>query len=353
MHGSTIPRQNQYVKTLLQQEGPIAKGKVCDGLPNEMVHTMVENQIEYDQYNVTSCEGVKTLCQNPSCEKHCWNAPPKTKQVIDTCKEVMKTNRCLSVLDEYLLVRKSYKSVITDDPYEDELSYFHRLLKAKFKSSPFGIYKIMIGDYKDQELEGEIQETRDKLKSAVDPTVKGFLKNDLFYSLKEKNTNYLPKAARPYELTENEKTMLEKMFREQHVVEQDTGQWAKYTIKSCLEFLFGSYPGVFDDLCMLFIDDELDEDGDPIFTEEELRVKPGYPDGPDFYKGNIMYDINEGLDAFFSVSSKTWNEMLYAFDNANVSQLDKQRLKQKFLVMLGFLDALYLDYLYETEMNSW
>ena len=80
MHGSTIPRQNQYVKTLLQQEGPIAKGKSCEGLPNELVHTMIEQQVETG-YTPENCGGLRLLCQNPSCEKHCWNAPPKTKQV--------------------------------------------------------------------------------------------------------------------------------------------------------------------------------------------------------------------------------------------------------------------------------
>ena len=53
MPGSTIPRQNQYVKTLLQEEGPIAKGKSCEGLPKEIIHTMIENQVE-NEFETTS-----------------------------------------------------------------------------------------------------------------------------------------------------------------------------------------------------------------------------------------------------------------------------------------------------------
>jgi hypothetical protein len=346
MPGSTIPRQNQYVKTLLQEEGTIAKGKACEGLPKEMIHTMIENQVETG-YTPENCDGLRLLCQNPSCEKHCWNAPPITKQVIDGCKEVMKVKRCLSVLKDYKLIRVVYKGLI-DDNYELDytapgLSYFHREMKRRIQyPPPFGPYKLMIGDYDDEEVELEIKELKDDLSKTKDIEDRDIIQGQLFQANREKIAYKLPKAGQPYVFTDSELKGLEKIFNEKDDIE-DENVWSKYTIKSCFHYLFGKYPELFQELCLLFIDENIDSDGEEIFTQEEL-IPRGYPNASEsFLNGNIIMDIGEALDLFFEVDMVTWVQMLQVFENKGFPEDEKNILKQKFLNMIGFLDGLYIE----------
>ena len=133
MPGSTIPAQKRFVEDLLQQEGPVAKGKACQGLPKDLVHSLLESQVE-SGFTPHNCGALRLLCQNPSCEKHCWNAPPRVKQVIAGCKEVIKVNRCLSVLEDYKVIREEYNQFILDRiDWDEPLSYFRRVMKNVLK----------------------------------------------------------------------------------------------------------------------------------------------------------------------------------------------------------------------------
>ena len=120
-----------------------------------------------------------------------------------------------------------------------------------------------------------------------------------------------------------------------------------------MNYLFGDYPDLFQDLCLLFIDDNLDSDGDQIFTNEELMVQPGYPEGESFFNGHMIHEISEALDLFFigSVAEcvDRWKIMLNVFENKGFSEIKKNILKQMFLNMIGFLDGLYI----EEELNGY
>ena len=343
MPGSTIPAQKRFVEDLLQEEGPVARGKACQGLPKELVHSMLESQIE-SGFTPHNCGALRLLCQNPSCEKHCWNAPPRVKKVINRCKEVIKVNRCLSVLEDYKVIREEYKQFILDrNDWDEPLSYFHRVMKKRIEyPPPFGPYKLMIGNYYDTEVENEIKELEEDLSNATGVEQRDSIQEQLFRAKKELKAYYLPKAGRPYVFTESEAKTLEKIYNEKDT--QVTG-WAKYTIKNCLEFLFGEYPELFEDLCMLFKDDNLDEDGDEIFSREEL-LENGYPNGSNFLDGVMIHEIDDSLDIFFKGDMETWNRMLQVFENKDLPK--KNILKQKFLNMIGFLDGLYI----EKELNT-
>ena len=346
MPGSTIPAQKRMVEDLLQQEGPVAKGKACQGLPKDLVHSMLESQVE-SGYTPHNCGALRLLCQNPSCEKHCWNAPPRVKKVINGCKEVIKVNRCLSVLDDYKLVRNDYKSFILDnyDFGDAGLSYFHRIMKKRMETSRrFGPYQLMIGDYYDIELEEEIKELEEELSKARGVEQRDHIQEQLFQSNKELKAYNLPKAARPYVFTEDEAITLEKIFKERNT--QMVG-WAKYTMKACLDFIFGGYPEIFKELCLLFKDDNIDEDGDEIFQHSEL-LENGYPNGSNFLNGVMIYEIDEALDIFFKGDMQTWSRMLQVFENKGLPEDEKNIEKQKFLNMIGFLDGLYI----ENDLNS-
>ena len=348
MPGSTIPEQKRVVESLLEEEGSIAKGRVCQGLPKELVHTMIEKQVETG-YTPKNCGALRLLCQNPSCEKHCWNSPSKTKEVIDGCKEVIKVNRCLSVLDDYKIIREDYKALITDnydlDYAATGLSYFHLTMKKRIEyPPPFGPYKLMIGDYDDEEVDIEIRELNDELSNAKGVEERDRIQEQLFQANKEKIVYKLPKAARPYVFTSDEEDVLKKLFNEKDDV--PGGQvhtWSKYTMKSVFNYFFGNFPELFQDLCLLFMDDNLDEDGDEIFTRDEL-IQNGYPDGESFINGVIIMDINEALDLFFEGDMNTWNRMLQVFENKGYPEEEKNFLKQIFLNIIGFLDGLYIKH---------
>jgi hypothetical protein len=344
MPGSTIPKQKKIVERLLQEEGPRAKGKMCEGLPDDMVHLMIEDQVE-SGYTPENCGSLRLLCQNPSCEKKCWKAPPRTKNVIDSCKEVMKVNRCLNILENYKNIREQYKKYILGDinkvDIDDELDYFDRVMKKRIEDVPrFGPYKLMIGNYYDIEVEEEINELKEKLSQARGVEQIDTIKHQLFQAIKELNTYNLPNAARPYTFTREESSELEKYWRERYGLGE--GMWSKYTIKTCLKLLFSRYPDLANDLCFLFIDDNKDEDGEDIFDQQEL-IAQGYPNNSEsFLNGNIIMDIIEALDIFFEGDRDTWSRMLQVFDNRGFSESEKNTLIQKFLNMIGFLDGLYI-----------
>ena len=199
----------------------------------------------------------------------------------------------------------------------------------------------MIGDYYDKEVELEIKELKDDLSKTTGVEERNGIQGQLFQANKELKAYYLPDAARPHVFTESELKGLEKMFNERMDVRE--GGWSKYTMKSCLDFLFSGYPELFRDLCLLFIDDNIDEDdGEEIFTRDEL-IEHGYPDGVSFLNGNIIHDIDDALDIFFNVDMVTWVQMLQVFENKGFPEDEKNILKQKFLNMIGFLDGLYIE----------
>ena len=84
----------------------------------------------------------------------------RVKQVVVGCKEVIKVNRYLSVLDDYKIIREEYKQFILDRiDFDEPLSYFRRVMKKRIRHPPpFGPYKLMIGNYYDTEVENEIKE---------------------------------------------------------------------------------------------------------------------------------------------------------------------------------------------------
>ena len=134
-------------------------------------------------------------------------------------------------------------------------------------------------------------------------------------------------------------------------IDSPEGIWCKYTIKACLDFLFGGYPEIFKDLCLLFKDDNKDEDGDEIFTQEELNQQ-GYPNSQSFLDGVMIHDIEDSLDIFFKGDMETWNRMLQVFENRGLPEDEKNILKQKFLNMIGFLDGLYIEYELNTQYQT-
>ena len=257
----------------------------------------------------------------------------------------MKVNRCLSILDDYKTIREIYKKFILGDidkeDIDEELSYFQRVMKNRIEDAPsFGPYKLMIGNYYDIQVEEEINELKEKLSQARGVEQTDTIKGQLFQAKKELNAYNLPKAARPYTFTRDESSILNKYWRERYAVEE--GMWSKYTIKSCLKYLFSNYPELSNDLCFLFIDDNKDEEGEVIFDQQEL-IAQGYPNySESFLNGNIIMDIIESLDTFFEGEMNTWIRMLQVFENRGFSESEKNKLIQKFLNMIGFLDGFYI-----------
>ena len=66
-------RKKDLLKIYYSKKWSVAKGKACQGLPKDLVHSLLESQVE-SGFTPHNCGALRLLCQNPSCEKHCWNA---------------------------------------------------------------------------------------------------------------------------------------------------------------------------------------------------------------------------------------------------------------------------------------
>jgi hypothetical protein len=71
----------------------------------------------------------------------------------------------------------------------------------------------------------------------------------------------------------------------------------------------------------------------------------GSPDGNAFLNGKMIMDIDEGLNHFFEVPETYFLHMFNKMDG--ISRIQKEKHKQLFLVMIAFLDNLYISEQYD------
>ena len=314
----------------------------CEDLPKDIILKIIEDQA--GKHSLKNCKDVRGLCQNPKCKIHCMKPDRRTKEHLDICKEVIKTQRCFDGLKEWKIIREYLVDVIKYNQPE-QLSYYHSILLRRYQESG-GIYNVLIGDIKDNHLDEEIKDLESK---------KDLSKKDEDYLTdvrKEKKGLKLPSRAKPKLLTKSQKEKLTQMFRERN----DHDNWAKYTIKQCIQLIFSKYdaPDLFKEICMFFEDkDTVDEDGNLIFTDEDVLESPdhGPPDGIMFVNGKWIKDIGESLDEkFFSKDTNIneWNDLLEEIEKEKkLTKVERERLKQQFLLMIGFLDDLLVNEMYD------
>ena len=311
----------------------------CEDLPKEIILKVIEDQV--GNHSLKNCKDVRGLCQNPKCRVHCMKPDRRTKEHLDICKEVIKTQRCFDGLKEWKIIREYLVDVIKYNQPE-QLSYYHSILLRRYQDSA-GIYNILIGDIKDSHLDEEIP----VLESKKDLSEKD--EDYLTDVRKEKKGLKLPSSAKPKLLTTPQKEKLTQMFRER----DDDENWARYTIKQCIQLIFSKYrvPDLFKEICMFFEDkDTVDEDGNPIFTGEDALKSPdhGPPDGIMFVNGKWIMDIGESLDNKFFSKDTNINELLDIIEKEKkLIKVERERLKQQFLLMIAFLDDLLVNEMYD------
>ena len=311
----------------------------CEDLPKDIILKIIEDQA--GKHSLKNCKDVRGLCQNPKCKIHCMKPDRRTKEHLDICKEVIKTQRCFDGLKEWKIIRE-YLVDVLNYKKPKQLSYYHSILLRRYQESG-GIYNILIGDIKDSHLDEEIQ----VLESKKDLSEKD--EDYLTDVRKEKKGLKLPSSAKPKLLTTPQKEKLTQMFRER----DDDENWARYTIKQCIQLIFSKYrvPDLFKEICMFFEDkDTVDEDGNPIFTGEDALKSPdhGPPDGIMFVNGKWIMDIGESLDNKFFSKDTNINDLLDIIEKEKkLIKVERERLKQQFLLMIAFLDDLLVNEMYD------
>ena len=311
----------------------------CEDLPKDIILKIIEDQS--GKYSLQNCKNVRGLCQNPKCRVHCIKPDRRTKGHLDICKEIIKTQRCFDGLKEWKIIRE-YLVDVLNYKKPKQLSYYHSILLRRYQESG-GIYNILIGDIKDSHLDEEIQ----VLESKKDLSEKD--EDYLTDVRKEKKGLKLPSSAKPKLLTTPQKEKLTQMFRER----DDDENWARYTIKQCIQLIFSKYrvPDLFKEICMFFEDkDTVDEDGNPIFTGEDALKSPdhGPPDGIMFVNGKWIMDIGESLDNKFFSKDTNINDLLDIIEKEKkLIKVERERLKQQFLLMIAFLDDLLVNEMYD------
>ena len=318
----------------------------CEDLPKDIILKIIKDQS--GKHSLQNCKNVRGLCQNPKCRVHCIKPDSRTKEHLDICKEVIKTQRCIDGLKEWKIIREYLVSVLNYKKPK-QISYYHSILLRRYGESG-GIYNIIIGDIKDSSLDEEIQELENK--KALSKKDEEYLINVMYYHRKEKQSLNLPSRAKPKLLTTSQKDKLTEMFRERNNGEH----WAKYTMKQCIQLIFSKYrvPKLFKEICFFFEDKSL-EDDEFYFTDEDALESPnhGPPNGIMFLDGKWIMDIGEALDEkFFSKNTNVteWSGLLEKFEKEKtLTKVEQERLKQQFLLMVAFLDDLLVHEMYDYE----
>lgn len=330
---------------------PINKIEGLDGLPSDIKDEIIKSQVVHKEgsVNITGdiCKGVRKLCKDPSFIEHCSKAEGRTRKYINICREVLKTHRCIDAFIKYQPIREYYHGVYQLPPPRminklDSMSYYHSILDKRIHHSG-GIYNIILGNIQDPYLDEEINIIKEKLNTLELTKDKIYEYNKELKALEEEKDGLkLDGAAELLPLSEEEKQFLTTCFNERN----NDDEWVKYTIKHPIEFLFKSSDEILsNNLCYFFKDnDTIDQFGDPYFGPGQQQIQPPYgpPNGIMFLNDHWLMDIEESLDHFFN-NIDNINTLLLHFEiNKDVPREEQEKMKYKFLLMIAFLEDMYL-----------
>ena len=273
----------------------------CLDLPSDIIYghiipeTALETVNDMKVFTEDSCTNLQKMCADPTCEELCWNAPADIKNnYINVCKEIIKTKRCISGIINYSPIRRSYLA------HYITLSQNLEILNEEIYKQG-GLYNVIIG----------------------------------FKSL--------PKKAQINGLTKKQKIELKKIYIERDSP-GDPHMGSYNTMITCINVLNipqkikDIFIGFFidRDLMDTLMDEEEDENGEIIIIQRDIDDL-GLPINNNmFHKGNLILDIEDGINSFFELGAIDIYELLFQYTTGDRKQ--DEYIKQQFLLMMAYLE---------------